>query len=111
MIEVIRTLLNEKKVLNETFPVVLNKQTYFIKVGDLIENAADLNEDRIELHANRLIKAYSKNDREELIFALWMLGREVLHEKPELAASLNHVKTSLIWGVLQFSHIFPFEWE
>lgn len=92
MIEVIRTLFKEREMLDEIFPVVLEGVEggmYFIKVGDLVENAADLTEDRIELHANRLIEADSKNDGKMLIFALWMMGREVLHEKPELAASLE----------------------
>ena len=89
MIKTIETLLDKRGMLDEIFPVVLEEGMYFIEVGDLIENAADLTEDRIELHANRLIEADSKNDGKKLIFALWMMGREVLLEKPELAASLE----------------------
>lgn len=96
MIEVIRILFDAKGILDQTFPVTLEqeKQTYFIEVGDLIENAADLSEDRIELYANRLIEAYAKNDRVKLFYLLWMMGSEVLQEKPELAESLESMPSN-----------------
>ena len=84
MIEVIRTLFNEKGMLDETVPVILERRTYFIEVGDLIENAVDLSEERIEAHAKRLMNADFYNDRKKLIFALQMMAREVLRKKPEL---------------------------
>src|SRR5690606_4966454 len=89
MIEVIRTLFKEREMLDEIFPVVLEERMYFIDVGDVIENAADLTEDCIEVHAKRLLEADSKNEGQKLIFARWMMRREVLREKPELAASLE----------------------
>ena len=84
MIEVIRTLFNEKGMLDETVPVILERRTYFIEVGDLIENVVDLSEERIEAHAKRLMNADFYNDRKKLIFALQMMAREVLRKKPEL---------------------------
>jgi len=111
MIEVIRTLIKEEGALDKTFPVALDGRMYLIKVGDLIENAADLAEDRIELHAKHLIEAYSENNGILKFIYLWLLGREVLEEKPELAESLEsmsadewearkkpHLLKEVVWG-------------
>ena len=84
VIKTIETLLDEKGVLDGIVSVRLNGQTHLIEVGFLIENAAELNEDRIELHANRLMKADFNNDKNKLIDALQMMAREVLRKKPEL---------------------------
>ena len=84
MIKTIETLLDEKGMLDGFLPVPLNGQTYYMEIEFLIENAADLSEERIEVHARRLMKADFFNDRNRLIEALQMMGREVLREKPEL---------------------------
>ena len=84
MIKTIETLLDEKGMLDGALPVILSGRTYFIEVESLIENAAELSEDRIEVHAKRLLNADFYNDRKELIFALQMMAREVLRNKPEL---------------------------
>ena len=84
MIKTIETLLDEKEMLDGFLPVPLNGRTYYMEIEFLIENAAELSEDRIEKHAYRLMKADFFNDRNRLIEALQMMGREVLREKPEL---------------------------
>ena len=84
MIKTIETLLDEKGMLDVALSVPLNGRTYFIDVELLIENAADLSKDRLEVHAKRLLNADFYNDRNELIFALQMMAREVLRKKPEL---------------------------
>ena len=84
MIKTIELLLDEKGMLDVALSVPLNGRTYFIDVKLLIENAAELSEDRIEKHAYRLMKADFFNDRNRLIEALQMMGREVLRKKPEL---------------------------
>lgn len=93
MIEVIRTLIKEEGELDKIFPVALDGRMYFIKVEDLIDNAADLAEDRIELHGMYFVKAYSENNGVLKFLSLWLLGREVLEEKPELAASLESMSS------------------
>lgn len=84
MLNTITTLLNEKDLLNGALPVKLRGQEYFIEVEYLIENATELSDDRIELHARRIIKADFNNDRNKLIDALQMMAREVLRKNPEL---------------------------
>lgn len=84
MLNTITTLLNEKGLLNGALPVKLRGQEYFIEVEFLIDSAAELSDDRIELHARRIMKADFNNDRNKLIDALQMLAREVLRNKPEL---------------------------
>jgi len=84
MIKTIELLLDEKGMLDGIVSVRLNGQTHLIEVGYLIENAADLSKDRLEVHAKRLMNADFYNDRNELIFALQMMAREVLRKKPEL---------------------------
>lgn len=84
MLNTITTLLNEKDLLNGALPVKLRGQEYFIEVEFLIENATELSDDRIELHARRIMKADFNNDRNKLIDALQMMAREVLRNKPEL---------------------------
>lgn len=84
MIKTIELLLDEKGMLDGIVSVRLNGQTHLIEVGFLIENAADLSKDRLEVHAKRLMNADFYNDRNELIFALQMMAREVLRKKPEL---------------------------
>ena len=84
MIKTIELLLEEKGMLDVALSLPLNGRTYFIDVKLLIENAAELSEDRIKKHAYRLMKADFFNDRNRLIEALQMMGREVLREKPEL---------------------------
>lgn len=84
MIKTIELLLDEKGMLDGIVSVRLNGQTHLIEVGFLIENAADLSKDRLEVHAKRLMNADFYNDRNELIFVLQMMAREVLRKKPEL---------------------------
>jgi len=84
MIKTIELLLDEKGMLDGILSVKLNGQTHLIEVESLIENAADLSKDRLEVHAKRLMNADFYNDRNELIFALQMMAREVLRKKPEL---------------------------
>ena len=84
MIKTIELLLDEKGVLDGILPVKLNGQTHLIEVEFLLEKAAELSDDRIELHANRLMKADFNNDKNKLIDALQMMAREILRKKPEL---------------------------
>ena len=84
MIKTIELLLDEKGMLDGIVSVRLNGQTHLIEVESLIENVADLSKDRLEVHAKRLMNADFYNDRNELIFALQMMAREVLRKKPEL---------------------------
>lgn len=84
MIKTIELLLEEKGMLDAILPVKLNGQTHLIEVGFLIENVAELSKDRIELHANRLMKADFNNDRNKLVDALQMMAREVLRKNPDL---------------------------
>src|SRR5690606_17480629 len=84
MIKTIELLLDEKGMLDGFLPVPLNGRTYYMEVEFLIEDAADLSKDRLEVHAKRLMNADFYNDRNELIFALQMMAREVLRKKPEL---------------------------
>ena len=84
MIKTIELLLDEKGMLDGILPVKLNGKTYLIEVELLIESAAELTDDRIKLHANRLMKADFNNDRNKLIYALQMMAREVLRKNPEL---------------------------
>jgi len=84
MIKTIELLLDEKGMLDGILPVKLGGQTHLIEVEFLIESAAELSNDRIELHARRIMKADFNNDRNKLIDALQMLAREVLRKKPEL---------------------------
>ena len=84
MIKTIELLLDEKGMLDGIVSVRLNGKTHLIEVGFLIENAAELSNDRIELHANRLMKADFNNNKNKLIDALQMMAREVLRKKPEL---------------------------
>ena len=84
MIKTIELLLDEKGMLDGIVSVRLNGQTHLIDVGFLIENVAELSDERINLHANRLMKADFNNDKNKLIDALQMMAREVLRKKPEL---------------------------
>lgn len=84
MIKTIELLLEEKGMLNEILPVRLGGQTHLIEVEFLLEKSAELTDDRIELHANRLMKADFYNDRNKLVDALQMMAREVLRKNPEL---------------------------
>lgn len=89
MIKTIELLLDEKGMLDGILPVKLGGQTHLIEVEFLIENAVELNDDRIELHARRIMKADFNNDRNKLIDALQMLAREVLRNKPELLTNAS----------------------
>lgn len=84
MIKTIELLLDEKGMLDGILPVKLDGQAHLIEVEFLIESAAELNDDRIELHARRIMKADFNNDRNKLIDALQMMAREVLRKNPEL---------------------------
>ena len=84
MIKTIELLLDEKGMLDGILPVKLNGKTYLIEVEFLLECAAKLSDDRIELHAHRLMKADFNNDRNKLIYALQMMAREVLRKNTEL---------------------------
>jgi|SRR5690606_7169418 len=81
MIKTIELLLDEKGMLDGILPVKLNGQTHLIEVEFLLEKAAELSDERIELHANRLMKADFNNDKNKLIDALQMMAREVLRKK------------------------------
>ena len=89
MLNTITTLLNEKDLLNGALPVNLRGQEYFIEVEYLIENATELSDDRIELHARRIMKADFNNDMNGLINALQAMAREVLRTKPELLTNAS----------------------
>jgi len=84
MIKTIELLLEEKGMLDAILPVRLNGQTHLIEVEFLLECAAELTDDRIELHARRIMKSDFNNDRNKLISALQMMAREVLRKNPDL---------------------------
>ena len=89
MIKTIELLLDEKGMLDGILSVKLGGQTHLIEVELLIENAAELSDERIELHANRLMKSDFNNDRNKLIDALQMFAREVLRKNPELLTNAS----------------------
>ena len=89
MIKTIELLLDEKEMLYGFIPIKLDGQTHLIEVEFLLENVAKLSDDRIELHANRLMKADFNNDRNKLIDALQMMAREILRKNPELLTNAS----------------------
>src|SRR5690606_15404766 len=81
MIKTIELLLDEKGMLDGILPVKLNGQTHLIEVEFLLEKAAELSDERIELHANRLMKEDFNNKKKKLNETLKMMESKVLQKK------------------------------
>lgn len=78
MIETIYALLEEKEMLESALPVPYKDREYLMQVEYLIDNLKELPDERIQLHAKRIMNADRKNNKRFLVLSLQAAGRDIV---------------------------------
>lgn len=80
MLETVYNLLDEKGILNDFIHVPYRGDDIPAEIEFLVDELRKMDDSRISLHANRLMKADRSNSRQDLLLALQALGREVIRK-------------------------------